>query len=121
MKLSVEAKVAGAVAAGFLALTAGAMAQGHSKAQTGGQNKFGPMNNPGVNTHMTQQGSNSSAFGRTNAEENRQKFSDENGRDQREDRHEAREQRSDRHEARRDRSQRHQERRERSQQQQGKS
>jgi len=32
-----------------------------------------------VNTQMSQQGYNSSLSGRTNAEENRQKFSDENG------------------------------------------
>ncbi len=79
MKLSVEAKVAAAVAAGFLALTAGAMAQGRHKGQTGGRNDFGPTNNPGVQMHMSQQEpSKSSLFDRTNAEENRQKFSDEN-------------------------------------------
>jgi hypothetical protein len=77
MKLSVETKVAGAVAAGFVALTAGAIAQGHSGGHTGGPNGYGPTNNPGVNTHMSQQGYNSSLPGRTNAEENRQKFSDE--------------------------------------------
>ena len=100
MKLSVEAKVAAAVAAGFLALTPGAMAQGHHKGQTGGRNDFGPTNNPGVNNpgvqmHMSQQEpSKSSLFDRTNAEENRQKFSDENvtssTHQQREDRHDAR-------------------------------
>ncbi len=95
MKLSVEAKVAAAVAAGFLALTAGAMAQGRHKGQTGGRNDFGPTNNPGVQMHMSQQEpSKSSLFDRTNAEENRQKFSDENvtssTRQQREDRHDAR-------------------------------
>jgi hypothetical protein len=95
MKLSVEAKVAAAVAAGFLALTPGAMAQGRHKGQTGGRNDFGPTNNPGVQMHMSQQEpSKSSLFDRTNAEENRQKFSDENvtssTRQQREDRHDAR-------------------------------
>ena len=100
MKLSVEVKVAAAVAAGFLALTPGAMAQGRHKGQTGGRNDFGPTNNPGVNNpgvqmHMSQQEpSKSSLFDRTNAEENRQKFSDENvtssTRQQREDRHDAR-------------------------------
>ena len=85
MKLSVEAKVAAAVAAGFLALTAGAMAQGRHKGQTGGRNDFGPTNNPGVQMHMSQQEpSKSSLFDRTNAEENRQKFSDENVTRQRE-------------------------------------
>src|SRR5882724_8785075 len=81
MKLSVEAKVAAVVAAGFLALTPGAMAQGRHKGQTGGRNDFGPTNNPGVpvQMHMSQQEpSKSSLFDRTNAEENRQKFSDEN-------------------------------------------
>src|SRR6266478_2250335 len=95
MKLSVEAKVAAAVAAGFLALTAGAMAQGRHKDQTGGRNDFVPTNNPGVQMHMSQQEpSKSSLFDRTNAEENRQKFSDENvtssTHQQREDRHDAR-------------------------------
>ena len=74
MKLSVETKVAAAVAAGFIALTAGAI-EGYSGGQTGGPNSYGPTNNPGVNTHMNQQGYNSSLSGRTNAEESRQKFS----------------------------------------------
>jgi hypothetical protein len=108
MKLSIESKVTAAVAAACVAFTAGAMAQGHSMGQTGGPNNFGPMNNPGVNMHMSQQGENSSLFGRTNAEENRQKFSDESGRQQREARHDAREQRQDRQQARRQRLQRHQ-------------
>lgn len=78
MKLTVEMKVAAAVAAGFIAVTAGAIAQGRSGGQTGGPNDYGPINNPGVNTHISQQGYNSSLPGRTNAEQNRQKFSDEN-------------------------------------------
>ena len=69
MKLSVEAKVAAAVAAGFIALTVGAIAQGRSEGQTGGPNNYRPMNNPGVNTHINLQGYNSSLPGRTNAEE----------------------------------------------------
>ena len=94
MKLFVETKLAAAVAAGFLALTAGAMAQGRHKGQTGGRNDFGPTNNSGVQMHMSQQeSSKSSLFDHTNAEENRQKFSDENvtssPRQQREDRHDA--------------------------------
>jgi hypothetical protein len=76
MKLSVEAKVAAAIAAGLIALTAGVIAQGRSEGQTGGPNNYGPTNNPGVNTHMSQQGYNSSLPGRTKAEENRQKVSD---------------------------------------------
>ena len=101
MKLSVEAKVAAAVAAGLMVMTSGAMAQGR-KGQTAGSNHYGPTNNPGVNTHMNQQGDNSSLFGRTNAEENKPTVSDEkvteSGRERREERREAREQRIDRHE-----------------------
>src|SRR5215831_1330068 len=96
MKLSIESIGAAAVAAAFMAFTAGAMAQGHSMGQIGGPNNFGPTNNPGVNTHMSQQGDKSSLFGRTNAEENIQKFSVESGRQQREERRDAREQRQDR-------------------------
>jgi hypothetical protein len=85
MKLSIEAKVAAAVAAGFLTLTAGAMAQGRHKGQAGGRNDFGSTNNSGVQMHMSQQeSSKSSLFDSTNAEENRQKFSDENVTRQRE-------------------------------------
>ena len=134
MKLSVEVKVAAVVAAAFIALPAGAMAQGRSKGNTGGANHYGPTNNAGVNTHMSQQGDNRSLFGRTNAEENRQSFSDEkvtssareqredrhDAREQREDRHDAREQREDRHDARKQREDRQQERRQREQRYQGK-
>src|SRR5438034_9764222 len=77
MKLSIEAKDAASVGAGFMALTVGAIAQGRSEDKTGGHNNYGPTNNPGVNTNMSQQGYNSSPPGRTTAEENRQKFSDE--------------------------------------------
>lgn len=101
MKLSVETKVAAVVAAGLMALTGNAMAQGRGKGHTGGQNQYGPANNPGANTHMSQQGDNRSLSGRTNSEENRQNFSDEkvisSGREQREERHEAYEQREHRH------------------------
>jgi hypothetical protein len=111
MKLSVELKVAAAVAAAFMALTPGAMAQGRSRGQTAGANHFGPTNRPGVNTNMSQQGDNNSVLGRTNTDENRQKFSDENPtsstREQRVERHEAREQREERHEAREQREERH--------------
>jgi len=77
MKLSVEAKVAAVVAAGFIALTVGVIAQGRSEGQTSGPNNYGATNNLGVDIHISQQGYNSSLPGRTNAEENRQKFSDE--------------------------------------------
>jgi hypothetical protein len=73
MKLSVEAKVAAAVAAGFVALTLGAIAQGNSASQTAGANVYGPMNDPGVNAQRY----NSSPAHRTNAQGNRQKFSSE--------------------------------------------
>jgi len=111
MKLSVEVKVAAAVAAGFMVMSSGAMAQGH-KGQSAGSNHYGPANNPGVNTHMNQQGDNSSLFGRTNAEENKPTVSDEkvtsSGREQRVDRRENREQRVDRRENREQRQDRHQ-------------
>ena len=70
MKLSVEAKVAAAVAAGLMVMSSGAMAQGR-KGQNIGSNHYGPANNSGANTHMNQQGDNSSLFGRTNGEENK--------------------------------------------------
>ena len=100
MKLSVEAKLAAAVAAGLMVMTSGAMAQGH-RGQAAGSSHFGSTNNPGVNAHMNQQGDNPSLFGRTNAEENKPTVSDEkvteSGRQRREERREAREQRIDRH------------------------
>jgi hypothetical protein len=80
MKLSVEAKVAAAVAAGFIALTAGAIAQG----QTGDANKD-------ATSTMSQQ------------RESRQ-----DAREQRGDRQEAREQQEDRRQAHRQRQQRFQ-------------
>jgi hypothetical protein len=71
MKLSVEAKVAASVAAGFVALTVGVIAQGNNADLSAGPNGYGPTNNPGVSTHMSQHGYDSSPAGRTNAEENR--------------------------------------------------
>jgi hypothetical protein len=59
MKLSVEAKVAASVAAGFVALTVGVIAQG------------GPTNNPEVSTHVSQPGYDSSLAGRAKAKENK--------------------------------------------------
>jgi hypothetical protein len=124
MKLSVEAKVAAAVAAGFMVMSSGAMAQGH-KGQTAGPNHYGPTNNPGVNTHMNQQGDNSSLVGRTNAEENKATVSDEkvtsSGREQRVDRRENREQRVDRRENREQRVDRRENREQRQDRHQGKS
>ena len=101
MKLSVETKVTAAIAAGLVALTGSALAQGRGKSHSGGSNQYSPTNNPGVNSHMSQQGGNRSIVGRTMAEENRPNFSDEkvvsSGREQREERHEAYEQREHRH------------------------
>jgi len=60
MKLSVEAKVAAAVAAGFIALTATAIRQAGSAAQNGGPNNYGPTDSRCVNTHTSEQVYNSS-------------------------------------------------------------
>jgi hypothetical protein len=73
MKLSVEAKVAAAIAAAFVGLTMGAIARGNGAGQTDGSDGYGPANNPGVNRHMNEQGYNGSLPGRTNTGENRQK------------------------------------------------
>ena len=54
MKLSVEAKVAAAVAAGFIALTATAIRQAGSAAQNGGPNNYGPTDSRCVNTHTSE-------------------------------------------------------------------
>jgi hypothetical protein len=64
MKLSIEAKVAAAVATAFVALSVGAIGQEHSRTQTEGLNGYGPTNNPAVNTYLSQQGYNSSLIGR---------------------------------------------------------
>jgi hypothetical protein len=120
MKLSIEAKVAAAVAVGLMVMTSGAMAQGR-KGQTAGPNHYGPSNDAGANTHMSQQGDNSSLFGRTNAEEKKTTLSDEHvtssgrerreerrdNREQRENRRDNREQRQDRHQAHRQQEERH--------------
>ena len=68
MKLSVEAKVAAAIATAFVALTVGAIGQEHSRFQTGRQNGYGPTNNPAVNTYPSQQGFNGLVIADTNAE-----------------------------------------------------
>ena len=54
IKLSVEAKVAAAVAAGFIALTAAAIGQAGSAAQSGGPNNYGPTDSRCVNTHTSE-------------------------------------------------------------------
>jgi hypothetical protein len=71
MKVSVEAKVAASVAAGFVALTVGVIAQGNNGDLSAGPNGYGPTNNPGVSTHMSQHEYDSSVAGGTNAEETR--------------------------------------------------
>ena len=58
MKLSVEAKVAAAIAAAFLGLTMGVIARGDGAGQTDGSDRYGPVNNPKINTHMNEQGYN---------------------------------------------------------------
>ena len=68
MKLSIEAKVAAAVATAFVLLTIGAIGQEHSKFRTGGQNGYGPTNHPAVNTYLSQPGYSDSLVGNTNAE-----------------------------------------------------
>lgn len=59
MKLSVEAKVAAAVAAGFIALTAAAIGQGGLEPQSNTPNNYGPTGDSGVKTQMTWQASKS--------------------------------------------------------------
>ncbi len=59
MKLSVETEVAAAIAAGFIALTVIAITQGNSEGQTGVPDGYGPTNNPRINTHISQQESDS--------------------------------------------------------------
>ena len=71
MKLTVEAKVAAAIAAGFVALTVGVIAQGSSTHQSAGSNGFGPTNNPEVSTLVTEHAYDSSLAGSTNTEDNR--------------------------------------------------
>ncbi len=60
MKLSIEAKVAAAVATAFVALTVGAIGQEHSRFQT--------TNNPAVNTYLSQREYSNTLVENTNAE-----------------------------------------------------
>jgi hypothetical protein len=73
MKLSVESKVAIAVATGFVVLTVGVIAQGQSEGGTGEPNGYGPANNPAL-SQMSSEGLQNSDFGRTTAEDARNKF-----------------------------------------------
>jgi hypothetical protein len=52
MKLSIEAKVAAAVAAGFIALTAVAIGQGDRGTQSGEPNDYGPTENTRIGDHI---------------------------------------------------------------------
>jgi len=70
MKLSIEAKVATAVATAFVLLTVGAIGQEHSTFRTGGQNGYGPPNNLAVDTYVSQHEYSRSLVGPTNAEAN---------------------------------------------------
>lgn len=72
MKLSVEAKVAASVAAGFVALAVGVIAEGNNADLSPDPNGYSRTNNPEVSTHMSQQSSNSSLARRTKTEENEQ-------------------------------------------------
>jgi hypothetical protein len=56
MKLSVEAKVAGAVAAGFLAVTVRVVVQGNRAGQPGAPNDSSAMSEFGVRWYVDQQG-----------------------------------------------------------------
>jgi hypothetical protein len=55
MKLSVETEVAAAIAAGFIALTAIAIAQGNNESQAGEPDSYSTTKNPRINTHISQQ------------------------------------------------------------------
>jgi hypothetical protein len=76
MKLSVEAKVAAAITAGFICVTVGAIAQAGSGGQTDLPNNYSSIDNPGVNNHMSEQTYNALLPPRTKAKEKRQNFPD---------------------------------------------
>ena len=59
MKLSVETQVGTAVAAAFIAMTVGAIAQGNSEGKMGVPDAYGLRNNPRINTEITKQEYNS--------------------------------------------------------------
>jgi len=59
MKLSIEAKVAAAIAVAFAALSIGAIAQEKSESVTGGPNRYGPTNSPAL-SQVSLRGSESS-------------------------------------------------------------
>jgi hypothetical protein len=55
MKLSIEAKVAAAIAAAFIALTLGAIAQGNREDQTGELEGYGLADNPRISTYISRE------------------------------------------------------------------
>jgi len=71
MRLSVEAKVAASVAAGFVALTVGVIAQGNNGGQIVNPSGYGPTINSEVSTRSSQQGYDRSLRDFTNTEEHR--------------------------------------------------
>ena len=73
MKLSVEAKVAASVAAGFVALSVGVIAQQNGGEQSAAPDGYSPTNYQEVGTQMSQYAYDSSLTGRTKIEENKQR------------------------------------------------
>jgi hypothetical protein len=69
MKLSIEARVAAAVATAFVALTVGVIGQENSVDQSASPNS--PTTHREVSTHISHHGYDSSLGGYTNAEEKR--------------------------------------------------
>ena len=71
MKLRLETKVAAAVAAAFMAITAGAIGQSQSSGQP--PNEYAPTTNSSVNTHLGNRGYNNTP----NTGQNAQSFPDQ--------------------------------------------
>jgi hypothetical protein len=68
MKLSIEARVAAAVATAFVALTMAAIGQEKSRDETDRLTRYGPTSNPSVNTNLSQQEHNGSLIAHTDTE-----------------------------------------------------
>jgi hypothetical protein len=68
MKLSIEARVAAAVATAFVVLTVGAIGQEYGGGQSSGLNRTGPASKSAANTNPSQQGYNGSLIAHTNTE-----------------------------------------------------
>ena len=71
MKLSIEAKVAVFVGAGFVALTVGVIAQGNSGDQSAGLKGYGQAAKAEVNTNTGRHGYDSSLAGPARADDNK--------------------------------------------------